>query len=81
MLLSKQRTIEVLRRERLGLAEFASEMCISGGEALRIISGRQSLDYSTAKRLIKLIGYWDFAYAAESEEVRIHAKRIAAECA
>jgi len=79
VLLSKQRTIEVLRRERLGLTEFAYEMRVGAGEALRMATGLQPLDYGAAKRFMDLVGFNNFAYAAESEEVRIHAKRIAAE--
>jgi len=77
MLLSKQRMIGVMKRERLCLQMVATELCLTTGETARIIEGRQELDYPTARRLMKLLGYWNFAFVAEAEEVRVHARNIA----
>ena len=78
MLLNKSRTVEVLKRERVGMAELAQELGVSQGMAARMAGGIMPLGYAEAKGLMRLIGFWGFAYAADSEEVRVYAKRIAA---
>ena len=79
MLLNKNRIVEVLKREQVGLGELAYEMSVPRGIAARMAGGVMPLGYAEAKGLMRLIGFWNFAYAAESEEVRVHAKRIASE--
>jgi len=74
--LNKNRVAEVLKRDGISLAELAEELCVTSGEALRLVAGTQSLEYRTAQLLMNLIGFEDFAYVAESEEVRRLARNI-----
>jgi len=77
MWIDKAKAIEVLRTKGIGVCRLAEELCIGAGAVMRLLQGRQALDYDRAKALIEVLGFWDFAYIAAGEEVMQYAREIA----
>jgi len=77
MWIDKAKAIEVIKSKGLSVCRLAEEMCIGAGAVMRLLQGRQALDYYNAKTLIEVLGFWDFAYIAAGEEVMRYAREIA----